>query len=190
MDISSYDRSVLMGGILSRLSANCVNFSGADIFEDIASLDEELMNIYLESGGIPNDDITAAIAGRKIFPCFFGSALKLDGIDELLRGIDKYTEDKYASASQKNFGASVYKITEEQGARLSHIKITGGSVRVKTALDGEKINRIRIYSGAKFHSADEAFAGMVCAVEGLSKPMRDRVWAVKKMRKSLCLNRL
>lgn len=169
MDISSYDRSVLMGGILSRLSANCVNFSGADIFEDIASLDEELMNIYLESGGIPNDDITAAIAGRKIFPCFFGSALKLDGIDELLRGIDKYTEDKYASASEKNFGASVYKITEEQGARLSHIKITGGSVRVKTALDGEKINRIRIYSGAKFHSADEAFAGMVCAVEGLSK---------------------
>lgn len=169
MDISAYSQSVLMGGLSSRLSAGCVNFSGTDFYEDIASLDEELMNIYLDSGSIPSGAVRAAIAERKIFPCFFGSALKLDGIDELLRGIDKYTEDKYGSASEKNFGASVYKITEEQGARLTHMKITNGSIRVKTAIDGEKINRIRIYSGAKFHAADEAFAGTVCAVEGLSK---------------------
>lgn len=169
MDISAYDQSVLMGGLSSRLSAGCVNFSGTDFYEDIASLDEGLMNIYLDSGGIPIGDIRKAIAGRKIFPCFFGSALKLDGIDELLRGIDEYTEDKYGGVSDNEFGASVYKITEEQGARLTHMKMTNGSIKVKTALDGEKINRIRIYSGAKFHTAEEVFAGTVCAVEGLSK---------------------
>lgn len=168
-DISAYSQSVLMGGLLSRLSASCVNFSGTDFYEDIASLDEELMNIYLDSGSIPRDKIGKAISERKIFPCFFGSALKLDGIDELLRGIDEYTDDKYGSVSDKEFGALVYKITEEQGTRLIHMKITSGSIKVKTALDGEKINRIRIYSGAKFHSAEVAFAGTVCAVEGLSK---------------------
>ncbi|MDE7288433.1 MAG: TetM/TetW/TetO/TetS family tetracycline resistance ribosomal protection protein, partial [Oscillospiraceae bacterium] len=169
MDISAFDRSVLMGGLASSLSSGCVNFSAPDFFEEAALTDENLMNSFLETGEISDGEIAKAVSERKLFPCFFGSALKLNGVDELLTGIEKYTENKY---DNPDFGAVVYKITDDKGTRLTHIKITGGSLKVRAKFDevgDEKVSRIRIYSGAKFKAADEAFAGSVCAVEGLSK---------------------
>lgn len=169
MDISAFDRSVLMGGLTSRLGGGCVNFSAPDFFEEAALTDENLMNTFLETGEISHSEIAKAVSERKLFPCFFGSALKLNGVDELLKGIEKYTENKY---DNPDFGAVVYKITDDKGTRLTHIKITGGSLKVRAKFDevgDEKVSRIRIYSGAKFKAADEAFAGSVCAVEGLSK---------------------
>ena len=169
MDISVFDRTVLMGGLASSLSSGCVNFSSPDFFEEAALTDENLMNTFLETGEITDSEIAKAVSERKLFPCFFGSALKLNGVDELLKGIEKYTENKY---DNPDFGAVVYKITDDKGTRLTHIKITGGSLKVRARFDeagDEKVSRIRIYSGAKFKAADEAFAGSVCAVEGLSK---------------------
>ncbi|MCM1382709.1 MAG: TetM/TetW/TetO/TetS family tetracycline resistance ribosomal protection protein, partial [Muribaculaceae bacterium] len=165
-DISPFDGSVLMGGLQSGLSGGCVNFSQPDFFEEAALTDENLMNQYLETGKLSDSEIARAVSERKLFPCFFGSALKLNGVEQLLDGISRYTEDKYASA---DFGALVYKITEEQGARLTHLKITGGSLKVRQSVFDEKVSRIRVYSGAKFKAVDEAFAGSVCAVEGLTK---------------------
>ena len=166
MDISPFDASVLMGGLCSRLSDRCVDFSKEDFSEDAALLDETLMNVFLDSGEIPDEFIQKVICERKIFPCFFGSALKLEGIDAFLEGIEKYTIEKNYSGE---FGGQVYKITEEQGSRLTHIKITGGSLKVRDLVNEEKVSGIRIYSGAKFRTVDEVFPGTLCAVTGLSK---------------------
>lgn len=166
MDISAFDRSVLMGGLAEGLSRGCVNFSSPDFFEEAALTDENLMNTFLETGEISDGDIAKAVSERKLFPCFFGSALKLKGVDELLDGIEWYTENKY---SRPDFGGVVYKITDDGGTRLTHIKVTGGSLRVRQTVGEEKVSRIRVYSGAKFKAAEEAFAGSVCAVEGLSQ---------------------
>lgn len=165
MDISPYDRSVLMGGLTAKLSGSCVDFSKEDPAEDAALTDEKLMNLFLENGSIPDGEISRAISKRKLFPCLFGSALKLTGVDSLLDCVCRYAEDK----SREEFGGIVYKITDDNGTRLTHIKITGGSLRVRQSIGEEKVSRIRVYSGAKFKAAEEVFGGTVCAVEGLSK---------------------
>lgn len=173
MDISAYSPSVLMGGLKTRLDSGCTDFSPItekqipdDFFEEIALSDERLMNIFLDTGELPRDEICRAINERKLFPCFFGSALKLDGIAEFLSGLDFCTEEKFYGQA---FGARVCKITEEQGVRLTHMKITGGTLRPRDIAGDEKVTRIRVYSGAKYQAADEAEAGTLCAVEGLTK---------------------
>lgn len=169
MDISSYEPSVLMGGLCNRLDGGCIDFSAnrdRDAFyEEAAMCDERLMEEYLESGEVSPESLRRAIAERKIFPCFFGSALKMSGIEEFLKGLDFYAEQKEYPAG---FGARVFKITEEQNVRLTHIKITGGSLKVRSVIGEEKINQIRIYSGTKFQAVDEVFSGAVCAVTGLA----------------------
>lgn len=173
MDISAYSPSVLMGGLKNRLDSGCTDFSPItekqipyDFFEEVALSDERLMNIFLDTGELPRDEIRRAIGERKLFPCFFGSALKLDGIAEFLSGLDFCTEEKsYGQA----FGARVCKITEEQGVRLTHMKITGGTLRPRDMVGDENVTRIRVYSGAKYQAADEAEAGTLCAAEGLTK---------------------
>lgn len=169
MDISSYEPSVLMGGLCNRLDGGCIDFSAnrdRDAFyEEAAMCDERLMEEYLENGEVSPDSLRRAIAERKIFPCFFGSALKMSGIEEFLKVLDFYAEQKDYPAE---FGARVFKITEEQNVRLTHIKITGGSLKVRSVIGEEKINQIRIYSGTKFQAVDEVFSGAVCAVTGLA----------------------
>ena len=173
MDISAYLPSVLMGGLKSRLDNGCTDFSPIsagqitdNFFEEIALSDERLMNIFLDTGEVPQSEICRAISERKLFPCFFGSALKLDGVAEFLAGLDFCAAEKsYGQA----FGARVYKITDEQGVRLTHMKITGGRLKPRDMVGDEKVTRIRVYSGAKYQAADEAEAGTLCAVEGLSK---------------------
>lgn len=135
--------------------------------EKVALCSEELMGVYLEQGRLTALDIREAIRGRQIFPCYFGSALKLQGVEELLQGIARYT---YEPVYGQELAARVYKIERDAGgSRLTNLKVTGGSLKVKGLLGGEKIDQIRIYSGAGYRLADEVPAGCVCAVTGLAK---------------------
>lgn len=179
MDLTGTDKENVLNELKTKLSDGCMDFCGdcqsEEFCENLAMCDDDLMNEFLETGKLSNELIAKAVCERKIFPCYFGSALKLDGVDDFLDGIDKYTKQpSYAN----EFGAKVFKISEdERGARLTHLKITGGTLKVKDLLkskDGcrdewaEKVNQIRIYSGVKFQTADSADSGMVCAVTGLS----------------------
>ncbi len=189
MDISTFDRTYLLNGLKCRLSGKIVDFSPnhdrEELCDSIALCSEQLMETFLEEGDIPDTHIAEEIAECNVFPCIFGSALKLGGIDELIDCISKYTKTPQYSES---FGARVYKITTENGVRLTHLKITGGGLRVKTTVscgrDGssaeEKINQIRIYSGTKFTAVDEAFPGTLCAVTGLTKSFAGEGLGIEK----------
>ena len=172
-DISQFSREYLLSELDRRLSGSIIDCSAeGDRFYEAASLcSEKLMNEFLESGSISDASIAGAVMNRELFPCVFGSALKLTGTDKLLDVIGRFTAEP---ERPDVFGARVYKITVENGTRLVCMKITGGSLKVKTPLicgqDSvqEKADRIRIYSGMKFRTVDEAPAGTLCAVEGLA----------------------
>lgn len=173
MDQPGTDKEQLLTELKNRLDEGCVDFSrecGEDFYEDIAVCDEGLLNVYLDSGRISSDDIAEIIAERKAFPCYFGSALKAGGVREFLQGIATYTRPV---DYPEEFGAKVFKISrDEQGSRLTHLKVTGGVLKVRSALvqesKEEKVSQIRIYSGEKYQTAEEAQAGMICAVTGLT----------------------
>ncbi|MCC8169355.1 MAG: GTP-binding protein, partial [Oscillospiraceae bacterium] len=162
MDISEYGREEIISEMSERLSDGCIDLYADGAEENIAMFDEDLMEKFLDGGGLEDSDIAEAVSKRKIFPCCFGSALKLEGVDEFLEALEKYTKPREYG---EGFGAKVFKISEdEQGNRLTHMKITGGSLRTRTLLAGsrgedwaEKVNQIRIYSGAKYKSTDEVF---------------------------------
>lgn len=167
-DLEGMKRDDVMDELRERLDQRCVAFDidhDGQWMEQAAMCDEALLEELLDTGTIEDDSLRGAIAERKIFPCYFGSALKLEGIDGLLEGLSGYsTEKQYGS----DFGARIYKISrDEKGARLTHMKITGGTLRVKDEIGREKVEQIRIYSGGKFRSVDEAKSGDVCAVTGL-----------------------
>lgn len=167
-DLEGVKRDDVMDELRERLDQRCITFDvdhGGEWLEQAAMCDEALLEELLDTGTIEDDSLRGAIAERKIFPCYFGSALKLEGIDGLLEGLSGYsTEKQYGS----DFGARIYKISrDEKGARLTHMKITGGTLRVKDEIGREKVEQIRIYSGGKFRSVDEAKSGDVCAVTGL-----------------------
>ena len=175
MDLAGCSASETMTDLCTHLDSGCVNFSDpADFGERIAVCEETLFERYMESGEVTDTDVAALIADRKVFPCYFGSGLKNDGIGNLLDGLERYTlETEYPEA----FGAQVYKIGHDPGGvRLTYMKITGGSLSVRQLLryrgEGdeleEKITGIRLYSGAKFETRDKVTAGDVCAVTGLS----------------------
>ena len=178
MDLAESTPTQLTSQLTQRLGNGFVDFTAkpADTAweESVALCSDRLMEQFLETGEIANQSLAEAIAAREVFPCYFGSALKLDGLDAFLAGLAR---DSRIPVQSDAFGAQVFKITEdEQGNRLTHLKITGGSLRVKTVLTGtgqaewsEKINQIRVYSGVKFQAVDEAEAGMVCAVTGLTQ---------------------
>lgn len=182
MDQNGTDEAALMNELKKRLDENCVDFSQTDtdeLNESIAMCSEALLEQYLESGEIEDTQIRNLIRKRNLFPCYFGSALKVTGVDEFMRGIMNYTEVATESEEAK-FGAKVYKISRDnQGNRLTYIKVTSGCLKVKDLLSGrdrrkekdweEKINQIRIYSGAKFETVNQAERGMICAVTGLSQ---------------------
>ncbi|MCI5667279.1 MAG: TetM/TetW/TetO/TetS family tetracycline resistance ribosomal protection protein [Oscillospiraceae bacterium] len=171
MDISFLEKQSHMNELKRKLSPGCVELSDDNgLTEELAECSEELMNSYLDSGDISDELIAGAIKRREVFPVIFGSALKLRGVKELINAIERFTRQPQPT---EEFGAVIYKITtDEQGARLTHMKITGGSLKVKAALEcggkKEKVNQIRIYSGTKFTTTDEAPAGTLCAVTGLS----------------------
>ena len=177
MDQPGTDRHFLLEDIRSHLDESCIDFSlldeGGEILETLAMCDEQVLEEYLENGQIPDEEICRMIRERKVFPCYFGSALKLQGVEELLKGLERWlTPPVYGT----EFGAKVYKISrDDQGNRLTHLKITGGTLKVKDVIasaemeEGEKVNQIRVYSGAKAEMVSEAEAGMICAVTGLTE---------------------
>lgn len=180
MDMDGVSAEAIREELADRLDQGCIDFSpymkktdDSDFMEKLAVCDEELLEEYAEEDGISLKGLRNAISRRTVFPCFFGSALKLQGIDELLRGLDELTE---AGDYPEDFGARVYKITRDsRGTRLTHMKITGGCLKVKDAVvtsddessTGEKAEQIRIYSGEKYEAVDRAAAGEICAVAGL-----------------------
>ena len=174
MDLTGADREHVLKDLRKKLSPLCADFSG-DISESAAETSEELMERYLADGELAESDIAEVIAERRLFPCMFGSALKMDGVDTFLDILDRFTAEP---KRQAEFGAKVYKISyDPKGSRLTHIKIMGGKLKMREELtytdqDGQsvtcKISSIRFYSGEKFRTADLAEAGEVCAVTGLT----------------------
>ena len=189
MDQPDTDRETILEKLKADLSEYCIDFTDQEteeFFENIAVSDEGALNEFLTTDRICDETIQKLIRERKIFPCFFGSALKLTGVEELLNGLLRYTGGTVYPAG---FGARIYKITRDaQGNRLTHMKITGGSLKARDELSGtgeasfqgggqirrrepwtEKINQIRLYSGEKFETHAEVTAGEICAVTGLTK---------------------
>ncbi len=172
MDISEIGRTALIENLQKSLDGGCLDFSEKnDIFcENAAMLDEDILDEYMNNGTVSDRLLSEAVLMRRIFPCFFGSALKNKGVSEFLTQFNILTQQK---TYPHEFGAKIFKITtDEKGQRLTHMKITGGSLRVKTLISygdkSEKANEIRIYNGEKYKCADEVTAGDVCAVTGLS----------------------
>lgn len=182
MDQPGTDREALLAEVKEKLDANCVDFSADQTDEEwkeqVAVCDEQVMEAYLEGEEISREQIRQMIRERKLFPCYFGSALKMTGVEEFLDDLKlRIRETSYP----ETFGAKIYKITRDnQGERLTHMKITGGTLKVKSVLSNgrlgetgegiwqEKVNQIRIYSGEKYTMVSEVKAGTVCAVTGLT----------------------
>ena len=167
MDLPGLSREEILCHLQSRLHPGCLDFQQPDE-ESIAMCDESLLSSYLETGNLTDVQIASAVAARQVFPCLFGSALKLEGIEEFLAVLTQYAPTQSYGDS---FGARVYKISRDaQGNRLTWLKITGGVLQVRMPISGEeKVQQIRLYSGTKFAAADTAVAGQLCAVTGLSK---------------------
>ncbi|MCU6696005.1 translation factor GTPase family protein [Laedolimicola ammoniilytica] len=186
MDQPGTDRAALLAELKDALDGRCVDFTAdrarTDIWEDVAVCDEALLEKFLEEGTLSAESIAHQIKKRQLYPCYFGSALKDEGVQEFLDDMARYMEQPMYPAE---FGARVYKIgRDEQGNRLSYLKVTGGSLKVKQLIRGEtdgesweeKADQIRLYSGGSFEAVQEAPAGTVCAVTGLS-----RTWAGEGM---------
>jgi small GTP-binding protein len=205
MDQEGTEKNALLKELQEKLSDNCIEFSKEEclevFYENLAMCEEAVMEAYLETGQVKDTEIRRLIRERKVVPCYFGSALKLTGVEELMEGLRLYMEPK---RYPEEFGARVFKIArDEQGNRLTYLKLTGGSLKVKTPLCGrryqkrrilkekaewknetnketnkefetedswtEKVEQIRIYSGAEYQAVNEVSAGMICAVTGLTK---------------------
>lgn len=183
MDQSGCDPAALMKDLKTNLDGNCVDFGGwfgekgewdpqktqpDEFYQELAVCDEAVMEAYFENGIINTEEISQLVENRKVFPCYFGSALKLKGVKKLTEGITLYGKGVETGKEEEPFGGKVFKISRDnQGNRLTHLKVTSGVLHVKDCWgEEEKVNQIRIYSGAKFESVKEASAGCICAVTG------------------------
>ena len=178
MDLPGCEKEKLLSQLQSQLSVGCVDFTGEfeEICESAAMCDEALLETYLETGTVTEGNIRGLIEQRKLFPCCFGSALKLTGVEKLLSVLNDYAPEKVYPA---DFAARVYKISRDsQGNRLTWLKVTGGGLKVRSTLSyvnqkgenkEEKLIQLRLYSGEKFTSAEEVTAGQLCAVTGLTE---------------------
>ncbi len=174
MDQDGTDKEKLIIELKAQLDDGCIDFGQANtdsFFDQLAMCDEIMLEAFLETGHIKTSQIKKAVMERKVFPCFFGSALKSEGTLQFMQGIENYT---IVPSYPEEFGAKIFKIArDEQGNRLTYMKLTGGKLKVKDILKNhnleEKVNQIRIYSGQKFEAVNETEAGSVCAVTGLSR---------------------
>lgn len=166
MDISHHSKEDLLKEIQERFDERCYDFTNltAESYEQMALINEDVLSMYLEKQNIDDKTLANLIYQRELFPCFFGSALKMEGIQEFL---DKLTHYIIEKEYPKEFGARVFKITYENQQRLTHMKITGGTLKVKEVLEDEKVDQIRLYSGTKYQMVDEVQAGSICVIKGL-----------------------
>lgn len=189
MDLVTPTESEIIKALSEKLDGGCIAFGTHDdaFYENVAMQDVALLDAYLANGVLSDDELRDAIAARKLFPVYFGSALKNEGVDTFFKGLCHFTREK---EYPKAFGARIFKITEdEKGQRLTHMKITGGELKVKEMLEGEgwsrKINEIRMYSGLKFTALQEAVAGSVVALPGLEKTFPGEGLGFEKVEKTL-----
>ena len=178
MDLAGADRTAVLEELRQRLGAGCVDFGAApeQVAEEAAMCGEAALEQFLDTGAVTDGTLRQLVGERALFPCFFGSALKLDGVDELLDALPRLSP---ALPEREDFGARIFKITRsEDGQRLSWLKVTGGVLRVKAELASRpdarrpwraKADQLRLYSGAKYKLLDSAPAGTVCAVTGLAE---------------------
>ncbi len=169
MDQSGTDREALLSGLKASLDENCIAFDAPEeeLAEALAVCDEALLDAYLAGEELDGEIVCRLIAEREVFPCYFGSALKLSGVEEFLQGFLEYTR---IPRRKEEFAAKVFKIARDgQNNRLTFLKVTGGTLSVRQMIGGEKVNQIRIYSGERFETFQEAPAGTVCAVTGLEE---------------------
>ncbi|NMA68086.1 MAG: TetM/TetW/TetO/TetS family tetracycline resistance ribosomal protection protein, partial [Desulfitobacterium sp.] len=174
MDQVGTDKEKLLKELKKHLSDRCIEFGQGptvDFYEELAMCEEGMMEYYLEKGKIEDSQIKQAIKRRVVFPCYFGSALKLEGVENFIEGLSNYT---LAPSYSEEFGAKIFKISrDEQGNRLTHMKITGGNLKVRDLLTNgdwkEKVNQIRLYSGEKYEAVNEVGPGSICTVTGLTQ---------------------
>lgn len=169
MDQEGTDAEVLLQELKNVLEEGCVNFSAkrdAHFYEETAVCSEDALEEFLETGRLKKETLQELFFERQLFPCFFGSALRLEGVKEFVEQMQELIK---VPAYPETFGAKVFKIArDEAGNRLTYLKITGGSLKVKAVIEGQKVNQIRIYSGEKYEAVNEVEAGSICAVTGLS----------------------
>jgi len=176
MDLPGADKNTVMSQLKKEFGTGCIDFSmrQSDIWEECAVFDDAVMENYIETGHISDDEISQLIFDRKIFPCFFGSALKMEGLQQFISSVSQYAPDK---TYPEKFGARVFKITYDGNDRLTFLKVTGGRLKVKDLIPqidknneshSEKVNQIRVYTGEKYTAEQELTAGSVCAVTGLN----------------------
>lgn len=169
MDAAHKTREEIFAEIQSQLSSSAVDMEAEDLWDQLAMVNEEMMNEYLETGEIRKELIHEAFARREFFPVYFGSALKNQGVETLMDGLSSLVP---AVTFPQEFGARIFKVAEdEQGKPLAYMKITGGTLKIRSDLtEDEKADQIRIYNGARYQTVTEIEAGRVCAVKGLSSP--------------------
>jgi len=170
MDQAGADKEAVLSALNQKLGGGFVDFTNMDD-EALAMCDEALLEEFLETGEVGKENIAEAIKNCKLFPCWFGAALKLEGVEEFLQGLQEYAP---ATEEKEEFSAKVFKISrDEQGTRLTHLKVTGGVLKVRDSLQGsdweEKVTQLRLYSGAKFTAVEEAYPGDVVAAVGLTR---------------------
>ena len=169
MDQKGTDAEVLLQELKNVLEEGCVDFStkrDVHFYEEAAVCSEDALEEFLETGRLKKETLQELFLERRLFPCFFGSALRLEGVKEFVEQMQELIK---VPAYSETFGAKVFKIArDEAGNRLTYLKITGGSLKVKAVIEGQKVNQIRIYSGEKYEAFNEAKAGSICAVTGLS----------------------
>ena len=170
MDFARLSRDALMENLRAELSDSCADACAADFPEQVAMCREDLLETFLESGTVSDEAVQQTVAARQIFPCWFGSGMKMEGVETFLSDIERYLLPKEYPAA---FGARVFKIGRDtQGNRLTYLKVTGGTLQVKDSIAygglQEKVHQLRLYTGAKFITAEQVEAGGVCAVTGLS----------------------
>jgi len=167
MDQPGTDKVRIMEQLKNKLSESCVNFNDMN-YEEVGLCDENALDQFLNCGTVEEDLIRKMIGNRKLFPVYFGSALKMQGVEELMNGLNIFTVQP--DYDEENFSAKVYKITrDDRGERLTHIKVCGGSLKSKMVVGEEKVNQIRVYAGEKFNAVGEACAGQICAITGLNE---------------------
>lgn len=186
MDLEGSNVDEILMQLQERCSENCTLFSqeNTQFFEDVALCDELIMNEFLENGTVSTKSIATMVQERKIFPCFFGSALKLEGVSSFLEGLATYCASPYTMKNRdfgkQKFGAKVFKITRDGTRRLTHLKVTSGNLAVRDLVGDEKISEIRLYSGNKFSQVDSVACGTICAVTGLEKSKSGTTLGVEK----------
>lgn len=171
MDMPDTDMDYMMRELKNVLSDNCICFNNNEesMYEDIATGSEDALTEYFETGKVSDSTVSELIKKRLIFPCFFGSALRLTGVENFMEGLGRYM---YAPLYPEKFGAKIYKISRDnKGVRLTHMKVMGGVLKSRMEINSQKVNQIRIYSGETYETVDNAYPGMICAVTGLDGNM-------------------